>query len=470
MRLGSPVETSRNLSWLELRSPKLAEAVRATAEERPCTAVTEGFVAGDTAPRLPGDPSPCLPVGNATALGDGQTVHHFTGYRDLPLEASGVQRADSSPSSKPPLRPLREMRSFVKKGGATNLRLAATRAQELGVLARTVPGSVPVVGTLSRNAAELGSRAPGVIGAMRFVDAYRLLEEGFRERDNTKKLQGLKELSLGVSSTPSLSKLCGFLGPTGMLLWCVLSAGELKQSSKADSLEGEAQALGWTSLTAGWFVSSVASGPVVAALARTLGLAGSGLLLLKDAKKLIDGYREKDTTKRFESLAQLGMDAGLVCLALGTTTAGTALMFGGLAPLLAYRLSPRVRDAVASALHTADKMVGDKLWAAGGEAMMVQLERVTRPLSRRIKSAERKLLASLVDEPVERLLRHARPTLRALDHHVGEPMDAFVSAAVFDNLERLLSPVDRVVDAALASLRAPLPSHAAPRGPVDASA
>lgn len=470
MRLGSPVETSRSLSWLEMRSPKLAEAIRATAKERPSTAATEGFVVGETSPRFPGDPSPCLPVSNATAPGDGQTVHHFTGYRDLPLEPSAAQGTDCAPVAKPPLRPLREMRSFVKNGGATNLRLAATRAQELGVLARTVPDSVPVVSTLSRNAAELGSRAPGVISAMRFVDAYRLLEEGFRERDNTKKLQGLKELSFGVSSTPSLSKLCGFLGPTGMLLWCVLSVGELKRSSKVDSLEGEAQALGWTSLTAGWFLSSVASGPAVAVLSRGLGLAGSGLLLLKDVKKLIDGYREKDTTKRFESLAQLGMDAGLVGLALGATTAGTALMFGGLAPLLAYRLSPRFRDAVASALQALDKSVGDKVWAAGGEAVMLQLERVSRPLSRRLKALERAALASLVDEPAERLLRHAGPTLRALDQHVGAPVDAFVAAAVFDKLERLLQPVDRVVGAALNSLRGPSASPVAARGPVDVSA
>ncbi|MFZ9887641.1 MAG: hypothetical protein ACO3JL_09065, partial [Myxococcota bacterium] len=404
-----------------------------------------------------------------TTAGEGQTVHHLTGYRTISLEAPG---AEATPSPSPPsaqLRPLQEVRAFVVNGGATNLRLAATRAQELGVLARTVPDTMPVVSTLSRNAEELGSRTPGVIGAMRFVDAYRFLEEGFRERDTTKKLQGLKELSLGVRSMPSLSRLCGFLGPAGLLLWCVLSAGELKRSSKNESLEGEAQALGWTSLTAGWFLSSVASGPVIAALSRSLGLVGSGFLLLKDMKNLLDGYREKDTPKRFEALAQLGMDAGLVGLTLGATTAGTALMFAGLGPLLLYRLSPRVRDAVAVALAAVDKSVGDKMWAAGGESAMQQIEQAMRPLSRRLKALERKLLARIIDEPAERLLKHAEPTLRTLDRRVGEPVDAFITAAVFDNLARLLQPVDHVFGELLASLKGSLPNGTPAQGPLDGS-
>lgn len=470
MSITGPVETSRSLTWLELRSPELARAVRATAHDGIPIADTDVFAVSEAAHRLSGHPTLGVPVAGTTTPGEGQTVHHFTGYRDVPIEAPAGDGASYAPSPKAPLRPLREMRSFVRNGGATNLRLAATRAQEFGVLARTVPEMAPAVNTLTCSAEELANRAPGMIGAMRFVDAYRYLEEGFRERDFNKKLNGLKELSLGVRSVPSLARLCGFLGPTGLLLWCVLSAGELKRSAKSDSLEGEAQALGWAQLTAGWFLSSVASGPAVAALSRSLGLAGSGLLLLKDLKCLVDGYREKSVQKRFESLAQLSMDAGLASLALGATTAGTAFMFAGLAPLLLYRLSPRFRDAVASALHSADRAVGDKLWAAGGEALMLQLDQVTRPLGRTIKAAERKLLASLVDEPIERLLRHAGPTLRALDHHVGEPVDAFVSAAVFDNLERLLRPIDRVVGAALSSLRGPSPSQAAACGPVDASA
>lgn len=288
--------------------------------------------------------------------------------------------------------------------GVTDMRRYATDLKEIAKNTYYVSSGVnaPVMGPI-------GMGASGLAGVLRTADGVTKLTRGVKQEDLKEAMHGVKEVAIGSCFMARMVRWLPRLGPlaggVGYGLAAVLTAAELKSLSKKETLEGEMNALGWSTAMASWAIPVFAEGAIATKIATALGLFGGALLAFKDIGNLWKAYSEKNKALRAKAIGGLVLDAGVVCWALGSVPPGYVLYGVGLLSMYLYGRSSRFRRLADQVLDKLDRSAFGAIHDLGLGLAKPFRKLFLKLRDQVIKPAERKIFEVLIDKPARAIAR-----------------------------------------------------------------